>query len=669
MAVRLSVTELKYAVLDAQFRCRLVDGERPAMPWCGSSNGGVPVKGALFHKLADAFTRWLSSAGPQGLQLVTADDLWQALYDRFAEGNLTELAEAGQLESALHLSLCLRTFCTRLAELRGSIPGFAGWQDLFLGMELPIDGVVITDTDFAVSGRVDAVRADAKHGIVVVDYKLSRGSQTKHDLLQLAIYAHLLEASRPGLSFTGLLEYYDPQLSCIEVDSADLRALFRDVVLPVLREMTDARRAAEPPRTVHAAAHTDGNAALPQEQSAADGRAADEVAGDERAVGETAGGTADKARAETVHAEAAPEKDAYADDEPDLSALLIETFADFRLDVEVLGRVMAPQLVRYKVRPARGVKVVSLANRSEDLQVRLALSSPPRIGPCEGYVSVDIPKRRPRTVYWSDIREASRPEHGPVVFPIGVGVDGAVLFTDFADPNTCHAIVAGTSGSGKSEFLKSMCASLLARNGPETLRLTLIDPKILTFGALSRFPHVSGPVISDVDEAIECLERAVAEMESRYRQLADEGFTNLAERMRAGRVDLPFHVIVFDEFADLVLAGKQHKATFESFVARLAAKGRAAGMHLVLATQRPDRTIVTGIIKANLPLKVCLKVTSAVNSQIILDEQGAETLVGKGDLLCDRGLGVERAQSPFVRPDDLDALYAQAARLADPATV
>ena len=643
MAERLSVTELKCAVLDPEFRQRLIAGERPPIPWCGPSNGGAPVKGALFHRIVDEFTRWLSSAGSRSptADLGTADGLWQALYDRFAEADLTELLKAGQAESALHLRDCLQAFCTRLDELRGAIPAFTSWQDLFLGTELSINGVAIEGTDFTISGRVDAVRADAKHGIVVVDYKLSRGSQTKHDLLQLAIYAHLLEASRPGLSFTGLLEYYEPKLCCIEVDPLDLRGLFRDVVMPVLREMTEARRAAESRRRRHAAADS--------------GNTNSDMRHERRTAGDAAGGVSGSSQAGT----------AQTDDEPDLSALLVETFADFRLDVEVMGRIVAPQLVRYKVRPARGVKVVSLANRAEDLQVRLALSSPPRIGPCEGYVSVDIPKKRPRTVYWSDVRAASsRQDHGPVVFPVGVGVDGEVLFADFSDPNTCHAIVAGTSGSGKSEFLKAMCASLLARNGPETLRLTLIDPKILTFGALSRFPHVAGPVISDVDAAIECLEHAVAEMEARYRQLADEGFTNLAERMRAGRTDLPFHLIVFDEFADLVLAGKQQKAAFESLVARLAAKGRASGMHLVLATQRPDRTIVTGIIKANLPLKVCLKVTSAVNSQIILDEPGAETLVGKGDLLCDRGRGVERAQAPFVRAEDLDELHAAAAGAA-----
>lgn len=260
-----------------------------------------------------------------------------------------------------------------------------------------------------------------------------------------------------------------------------------------------------------------------------------------------------------------------------------------------------------------------------------------------------------RRFYWKDVQsdDALASHESPVVFPIGIGVEGNLILADFADPNTCHAIVAGTSGSGKSEFLKSMCASLLKRNPPERLSLTLIDPKILTFGDLRDVPHIAGPLITDLNETIACLERAVAEMENRYRQLADEGFSNLAERLRAGRKDLQFHVIVFDEFADLVLAGKSEKAAFENLVARLAAKGRAAGLHLVLATQRPDRNIVTGTIKANLPLKVCLKVTNATNSQIILDEPGAEALVGRGDLLCDRGRGIERAQSPLVLTEDL----------------
>jgi DNA segregation ATPase FtsK/SpoIIIE-like protein len=137
-------------------------------------------------------------------------------------------------------------------------------------------------------------------------------------------------------------------------------------------------------------------------------------------------------------------------------------------------------------------------------------------------------------------------------------------------------------------------------------------------------------------------------MDTRYEMLARGGFANLNERVKAGKTDLPFLVLIFDEFADLVLAGRDQKREFETLVARIAGKGRASGIHLVLATQRPDRAIVTGLIKANLPLKVCLKVANAVNSQIVLGETGAERLFGKGDLLCDFGKGLVRAQGLLI---------------------
>jgi len=307
------------------------------------------------------------------------------------------------------------------------------------------------------------------------------------------------------------------------------------------------------------------------------------------------------------------------------------------------------------------VKVVSLVNRAEDLQVRLALSTPPRIVPAQGYVTIDVPKDKPDTVWWRDIRGSSELLAMPsrVAFPIGRGVEGKLLVADFADSNTCHALVAGTSGSGKSEFLRSMAASLIQRNDPQALRLTLIDPKVLTFGDMRELPHLTGPIVSQLDEAISRPEQAVEDMEDRYQRLGHEGFANLGERINAGHGDLPFKVIVFDEFADLILAGKKEKTQFETLVTRLASKGRAAGIHLILATQRPDRTIVTGPVKANLSLKIRLKVTNATNSQIILDEPGGETLVGRGDLLCDRGKGIERAQSPFLQATDLQGLTAQ----------
>jgi len=137
-------------------------------------------------------------------------------------------------------------------------------------------------------------------------------------------------------------------------------------------------------------------------------------------------------------------------------------------------------------------------------------------------------------------------------------------------------------------------------------------------------------------------------MDKRYQSLATEGQTSLKERWDAGMTDIPYYILVFDEFADLILADRDAKKAFEELVARIAAKGRAAGIHLLLATQRPDRNIVTGLIKANLPLKICLKVISSTNSQIVLDESGAEQLLGRGDLLCNAGRGLVRAQSYFI---------------------
>ncbi|NOZ11232.1 MAG: cell division protein FtsK [Gammaproteobacteria bacterium] len=604
-ALKLSVTQLKCAVVDPQWRQRWLSGENPpTMQWAPPGNG-PPVKGKLFHKLVEDFTHWLCHGRDKkaARDLATPEALWHECYDRFVEVELTKLVKANRVESAHHLSQCLQVYCVHLSELRQAVPGFTDWQDLFLGQELPIDGITIGDAGLRVSGRVDAVRRDPQHGIVVVDYKLSRGAEVKHDLVQLAIYAYLLEASKPGLHFIGLLEYYEPEFTPLEVSRGELRDLFKSTVLPVAAElMAQCDRGKITP-------------AVPSPEST----------------------------------------ESTESTEPELSDRITETFAAFNLNVQVIGRITAPQLVRYRVQPAAGVKVVSLANRAKDLQVSLALSAPPRIEPGPGYVSIDVPKNEPDTVLWRNIQSDPnfKGHLSRMVFPIGLGVEGKLLLADFADPNTCHVLVAGSSGSGKSEFLKSMVASLIKRNGPDSLRLTLIDPKVLTFSGLQTCSYLTGPIVSNLDGAVSCLEQAVKDMENRYQQLSREGFINLGERINAGNTDLPFHVIVFDEFADLVLAGKKEKKLFENLVARLAAKGRAAGIHLVLATQRPDRSIVTGPIKANLPLKVCLKVTSSANSQIILDEPGGEALMGRGDLLCDRGKGIERAQSPFLPPEDM----------------
>lgn len=585
MAVRITVSELTCACLDARWRSQWLRCESPPAQIQTPSQSGLPVHGRLFHRLAESFVAWLCDAREREARSALRDGeaLWHAFFDRFAGSELGRLGAAGKTESAHRLGLCLRAFAERLAKLRDRTRGFESWQDLFCGQEYGLKDVPVETPagTLSVSGRVDAVRTHPEHLIEVVDYKLSRGAKAEHDLVQLAIYSHMLEIARPGLQFHGVLEYYEPELFEMPVSRADLAEIFRSVVGPIIHEIF--ARTPQPAR----------------ELSSPDpsGPALAASPGDD-----------DHARA------------------------IRDCFAAFKLAVEVVGRLEAPQLVRYRVQPATGVKVVSLATRAEDLQVRMDLPQVPRISAAQGCVVIDVPKVKPETVWWREIMTDPeyRADPSPCAIPIGIGVDGRLLRADFSDPNCCHALVAGTSGSGKSEFLKSMVAALMARNRPEALNLTLIDPKVLTFGWLRGCQYLNGPVLTTLKEIIPCLEQAVREMERRYRLLADAGLENLRQRWERGIKDIPYRLIVVDEFADLVLSGRETKQRFEALVARLAGMGRAAGIHLVLTTQRPDRNIVTGLIKANLPLKVCLRVGSHVNSQLVLGDPGAETLARQG---------------------------------------
>ena len=345
-----------------------------------------------------------------------------------------------------------------------------------------------------------------------------------------------------------------------------------------------------------------------------------------------------------------PDGEVPPDPDADLGKRIEATFADFGLQVRVLDSIAAPQLLRFRLQPEKGVRVVSLVARAKDLQVALNLNEPPKIDAAPGHVTVDLPRSEPQPVSWTALSQSRelKENPSPMAFPVGIAVTGEPLLADLAHPNTCHLLVAGTAGSGKSEFLKSLVASLIARNRPGTLSFSIVDPKVLTFGGIGDSPWLANPVLTTLDEAIILLRHTVEEMENRYRQLAQEGLMNLKERFDRGRTDLPFRVIIFDEFADLILSGKAEKRDFETLVSRIAAKGRAAGIHLILATQRPDRSIVSGLISANLPAKICLRVTKDTNSRIILGESGGECLLGRGDMLCDLGRGITRCQSAYL---------------------
>jgi S-DNA-T family DNA segregation ATPase FtsK/SpoIIIE len=592
----ITASELKFAVLDAEWRRKWLAGEKPSTR--SFAPLGTPRAMAVrFHREAESLVTWLTSrdnlaaAARITLSDVLVDHLWatslQAVTDK--------LIAVGRVEEAVLFVERIRNFCARIMDLRRRTGKFENWQDVFIAAEQSIAGIPfqVGGNGVEVRGRVDAIRWHPERQLEVVDYKLSQGGDPKADLVQLSIYGHLLSIWRPGCQFCGTLEYYVPELKEVSVSREELQDIFSGLVEPVLREMF-AAPASRP------------------------------------SVGNEASNVERKYEA--------------------LGRKVVEAYRGFNLKVAVGGVVQGPQVIRVRLTPAPDVRVSSLVNRADDLQVKLSLPEPPLIKAGRGFVIVDLPLPDPAPCMLEQELSGAlgRALTGIVSFPIGLGIEGEPIVADLSDPNACHVLVAGSTGSGKSEWLKAMVASLTLRNSPEQVRVALIDPKILTFAGVEASSYLWKPLATTLDDAMQILRAAVSEMDMRYQLLASGGFANLGERVAAGKTDLPFLVLIFDEFSDLILAGRDQKREFETLIARIAGKGRASGIHLVLSTQRPDRAIVTGLIKANLPLKICLKVANAVNSQIVLGETGAESLFGKGDLLCDFGKGLVRAQGLVI---------------------
>jgi len=238
-------------------------------------------------------------------------------------------------------------------------------------------------------------------------------------------------------------------------------------------------------------------------------------------------------------------------------------------------------------------------------------------------------------------------------FPAGVDVAGRVEWLNLSEPESCHLLVAGTTGSGKSEFLKAMLAGLALRLGPDRIRFRLIDPKRVTFNVSLDCPFLGGPVVYDGNDAIPVLEECFDEMERRYELMQKRGTDHI--RHLTGTDAVPRWVVVFDEFADLMV-DKPTRKVLEPLLKRLGAKARASGIHLVLGTQRPEATVVTPLLRSNLPGRIGLQVATERESKLFLDEPDAAYLFGKGDLVWKRGGGLTRLQSPFVAKPEFDQI-------------
>ena len=327
--------------------------------------------------------------------------------------------------------------------------------------------------------------------------------------------------------------------------------------------------------------------------------------------------------------------------------------------VDPIGVESGPTFLRLKVALRGDADFSKVRRQSENLKVHLSLEHEPLIKSQAGFISIDV--QRPDRVFvaLAALLEKCPPNlAGEPAIPAGVGVSGTTEWLNLSEPESCHLLVAGTTGSGKSEFLKAMLAALATRLEPTEVRFRLIDPKRVTFNIDPRCPYLGGPVVYDGGEALPVLEECVEEMERRYQLLQQRHKDHV--RHLTGSDVVPRWVVVFDEFADL-MTDRGTKKLLGPLLQRLGAKARAAGIHLVLGTQRPESSVVTPLLRSNLPGRIGLRVASERESKLFLDEPDAAYLFGKGDLVWKRGGGLIRLQSPYVT----EAEFNQCLRVAE----
>nr|WP_237717356.1 DNA translocase FtsK [Cupriavidus basilensis] len=357
--------------------------------------------------------------------------------------------------------------------------------------------------------------------------------------------------------------------------------------------------------------------------------------------------------------------------------LIAQRLAEFKVPVSVVGASAGPVITRFEVDPAMGVRGAQVVGLMKDLARALGVTSIRVVETIPGKtcMGLELPNARRQMIRLSEIVAASSflGHHSHLVLAMGKDITGNPVVTDLA--RAPHLLVAGTTGSGKSVAVNAMILSLLYKATPDDVRLIMIDPKMLELSVYEGIPHLLSPVVTDMKQAAHALNWCVGEMEKRYRLMSALGVRNLAgfnQKIRAAEAagehvpnpfsltpdapeplrTLPFIVVVIDELADLMMvAGKK----IEELIARLAQKARAAGIHLILATQRPSVDVITGLIKANIPTRVAFQVSSKIDSRTILDQMGAESLLGQGDMLfLPPGTGYpQRVHGAFVADDEV----------------
>ncbi|HET6831764.1 MAG TPA: DNA translocase FtsK, partial [Solirubrobacterales bacterium] len=335
---------------------------------------------------------------------------------------------------------------------------------------------------------------------------------------------------------------------------------------------------------------------------------------------------------------------------------LLEVLSHFKIEAKLIGTVTGPHVSRYELQLAPGTKVGKIAQLKDDLAYALASTDIRILAPIPGKkaVGVEVPNSRRRMVRLGDIYQGRPDGSSPLLAWLGKDISGHAVSMDLA--KMPHVLVAGTTGSGKSGSVNAILTSMLLHASPNELRLVLVDPKQVELNHYDSVPHLLTPVVTNARVAANVLENLVAEMESRYTVMGEARGRNLEElnriRTRKGEPPLPHILCVIDELADLMMVAP---GEVEDSIIRLAQKSRAVGIHLLLATQRPSTDVITGTIKVNIPARIGFAVASQVDSRVILDQGGAESLLGQGDMLF-RPVGsskLQRVQGAFVTEEEI----------------
>ena len=353
-------------------------------------------------------------------------------------------------------------------------------------------------------------------------------------------------------------------------------------------------------------------------------------------------------------------QESYHDDDMEKAQLLETTLKQFGISTKLTGIAHGPAVTRFEVLPAAGIKVNKITQLADDIAMRLAAMSVRIEAPIPGKsaVGVEIPNSKIETVRLRDVLESAEARNSASKLAVGLGKDnsGRYIVADIA--KMPHVLIAGQTGSGKSVCINSIITSILFRATPDEVKLILIDPKVVELSVYNGIPHLVCPVVTDCKKAASALQWAVMEMERRYKVFAEHGVRDIKgynKELPEGEKPMPKMVIIIDELADLMMVAQ---GDVEDSICRLAQLARAAGMHLVIATQRPSVNVITGTIKANIPTRIAFSVASQIDSRTMIDHGGAEKLLGNGDMLfVPSGINKPmRVQGAWVSDEEVHAI-------------